>query len=233
MDKRLLAGVMLVVLLSSSSGLKASGVVIHKEERPLRDTQVVLEGLLQEAPQDVEILCALAEVHFYLGDWVDSKEQIPLWEEGVAYAQKAVELEPECAPAHYWVAVLWGKIGRARGVLQSLFLVNTIFEHLDRALSLDPDYSWAHFALSHIYQELPPKPLGKGDRQQALFCAQRAWELERTEPEFSVHYAKLLVRQRQFDQARGVLEEALTTSQDWTDPMRSQAEEILASLYTR
>ena len=228
MNKKLLVFLLLVSLVYPSTGLAQS------KEQQLNATRKVLLEQLEETPRNVELLCELAEVHFYLGDWLDQKQQLLAWEGGVGYAQRAVELNPQSPDAHYWIAALSGKIGNAQGILQSLLLVNTMFEHLEITLDLDPNYAWAYFVLSHLYWELPPKPLGKGDRQQALNCARRAWELDLIEPEFSVHYAKLLVKQRQSDQARQVLEQALAYPHtQWTIPLRSEAEELLASLVAR
>lgn len=138
------------------------------------------------------ILIQLAEVHFHLGSFLEGEEQIAIWEMGQEYAERAVKLDPQSADAHYWVAATMGRIGNARGIFVSLFLVNPMLEHLEKALELDPDHSWAHFILSHLYQEIPVKPFGKGDREKSLEHARLAFTIESSEPEFGLHYAKLL-----------------------------------------
>lgn len=212
--------------------MTAFSMVKPQEELVVRE-QALLQKLGNK-PADPKVLCQLAEVYFYLGDWYEGVQQIKLWQSGVDYAEMAIEIEPNSADAHYWLAALSGKIGNAQGILQSLVLANTMFEHLEIALELDPDHAWAHFVFSHLYDALPKRPLGRGDREKALKLAKAAYELDVTEPEFSVHYVDLLVKQRQFDQARQVVEEALENPLvQWTPQLRSRAEDQLASLVGR
>lgn len=219
--------VFVVLILSCLGAAMATG----PQEQALDQTREILEGLLLKEPQNVELLCLLAEAHFYYGDFLEGKEQIQNWEQGQAYAQKAVDLDPLSADAHYLVAAIMGRIGNAQGILKSLFLVTPMLSHLETVLALDPEYSWAYFILSHLYQELPPKPLGRGDRELALAYARTAWELEPTEPEFSLQYAKLLIKQQQQAQAKAVLTEALTSPfTKWTIPLRDEATGMLQSL---
>lgn len=206
-------------------------LLVTKEEGTLEKAQAMLEKLLAKEPQNVSALCLLAEAHFHYGGFLKPGEGIKHWEQAQAYAERATELDPSCAHAHYLVAASLGRIGDAQGILKSLFLVNPMLYHLETTLVLDPNHAWAHFALSHMYDRLPARPLGRGDAAQALAFARTAWELEPTEPEFSLQYARLLIKQEQLDQAKEVLTTALTSpSIRWTIPLRDEAEQMLHRL---
>lgn len=202
-----------------------------KDQASLDRAVAVLQRIAAEEGENAEILCLLAEAHFYYGDWFSGTEQIQIWEQGEQYARRALELDPRSADAHYWVAAMLGKIGRARGILRSLLLVNPMLEHLETALEIDKEHSWAHYVLSHLYSELPPKPLGRGDRSQALFYARSAFELEPEEPEFVLQYAKLLLKEKQEEEALSLLREALQASSvRWTASLYSEAEGLARRL---
>ncbi len=197
-------------------------------DRPaLQRALMLLQQIIAEEGEGAEILCLLAEAHFYYGDWFSGEEQMQIWRQGERYARRALEQDPLSADAHYWVAATLGKIGRAQGILRSLFLVNPMLEHLSAALEIDEEHSWAYYALSHLYMELPPKPLGRGDRTLALSYASRAFELEPGEPEFVVQYAKLLLRANQEHEARSLLLDALDDATvRWTEPLYSEAKSL-------
>ncbi|GEM_PF-1473302 len=191
----------------------------------------ILDRLLEAEPADSRLLCLYAEVSFSYGDWLAKDEQIELWEKALRQAEKAAELEPTSPHGHYWAAALMGKIGRAKGILQSLFLMNPMLERLEHVLELDPDYSWAYYVLSQMYQEMPPKPVGRGDRKKALSYAERAWELEPEEGEFSLLYAELLVKNKKPAAAAAVLKASLEEpTYDWDERVRREAEKLYQSL---
>lgn len=195
------------------------------ENQPsIERTLNLLQRKVEEEGETDEIFCLLAEAHFYYGDWFSGEEQIQIWRQGEQYARRALELNSHSADAHYWVAATLGKMGRAQGILKSLFLVNPMFEHLGAALEIDREHSWAHYALSHLYLELPPKPLGRGDRTRALSYAGRAFELEPEEPEFVLQYARLLLKENHVEEARSLLLAALDDpTVRWTEPLFGEA----------
>ncbi|NLJ81007.1 MAG: tetratricopeptide repeat protein [Firmicutes bacterium] len=239
MRKKLGSSLLIFLLLVLSPGFAQANRAL------LEQVQIVLSGREEEAwaqawdllrkteenSRDEEILCLLAEVSFNYGDWLDKPENISLWEEGYSYAQKAVNLNPGSPRAHYWSAVLLGKIGRAQGILRSLFLVDPILERLNLVLELDSEYSWAYYALSQMYGQMPGSPLGRGDRAKALAYAERAWELEPEEAEFSLLYAELLTKGREKEKALLVLEKALERPfQPWEEHLRDKLEKLRDSL---
>lgn len=215
----------------NSDRAQVSALISAGQKEDLAAAVGILQTFLATDSEDAEILCLLAEAHFYYGDWLEGEEQPLVWEQGQEYAEQALSLDPQSADAYYWIAALMGKIGRARGILKSLFLVNPMFENLNSALTINPDYSWAYFVLSHLYDQTPPKPLGRGDRRQALVCARTAWELEPDEPEFVLQYAAMLSKEKETAKALEILNQALECdSQKWTPDLRAEAVRLTGKL---
>lgn len=228
-----------IVLCLSTNAVLAGEVALKKAENllhlggesALAEAYQILDKLVQTEPENTRLLNLLVEVSFSYGDWLEKEEQIKLWEKAQMYAEKAAKLEPYCPHGHYWVAALMGKIGRAKGIIQSLFFMNPMLKRLDYVLELDPDYSWAYYVLSQMYQQMPPRPLGKGDPQKALTYAQKAWELEPEEAEFSLLYAQLLVKNKKQDKAVELLKKSLEEpSYVWEEHLRQEAENLYQSL---
>lgn len=210
---------------------QAQSLLLSRQKQDLEQAWHLLQNCVGPDAQEGEVLCLFAEISFYYGDWLDKPEQIQLWQEGQTYAERAALLDPQRAEAYYWSAVLMGKIGRAQGVLRSLFLVDPMLERLELVLQLDPSYSWAYFALSQMYQEMPGRPWGRGDKAQALALAEKAWELEPGEPEFCLHYARLLAENEREEEARQILLEFLKRpSVSWEEHLQEEALKLYRAL---
>ncbi len=52
-----------------------------------------------------------------------------------------------------------------------------MFEHLGAALEIDSEHSWAHYALSHLYLELPPPNPPLAEAIAPWRCLMRAGRL--------------------------------------------------------
>lgn len=93
---------------------------------------------------------------------------IKTYERAITYAKRSLELESNNPDAHFWLAVLYGQIGQAKGVLNSLFLVKTMKTELELCLKLNPNYDYAYHILATLYLRVPGWPISIGDKNQAL-----------------------------------------------------------------
>src|SRR6266508_5563872 len=98
-------------------------------ENPARLDQV-RAGLEEALKTDTHVknLVALARVSFIWGDVRAStdEEKLAAYDRGREVAQRAMELEPRNALAHFWFATNSGRWGQTKGVMRSLFLLPTI-----------------------------------------------------------------------------------------------------------
>src|SRR5690606_9445160 len=137
--------------------------------------------------------------------------------------------------AHYWQAVLMGRIGEERGILQSLFMVDDIMRAVQRTLELDPEHGGAHLVASQVYRKAPGWPLSVGDRKKALEHALEAVRLSPGETTRVLNLAEAYLNDRQRDKAietlRQVLEMPLTPGDEVTSQMdKERAAQLLAEL---
>ena len=65
-------------------------------------------------------------------------EKMAIFEDGVARARSAVALAPDGVEGHFWLGVLLGVFGEAKGIFKSLSLVPEIQREMERCLALDP-----------------------------------------------------------------------------------------------
>ncbi len=120
----------------------------------------------------------IARAHYWLGDHTpDKTEKKRLFEQGIYYAKKAVEIEAEKPDGHYWLGICYGVYGEAKGVLKSLSLVKPIKEAMNKVLELDPGYDdgGPDRVLGRVYHELPG--FAGGSKKKSLEHLLRSKEL--------------------------------------------------------
>ena len=221
-----------VVISAAVSDIKkADRLIDTKQAANIEKAIAMLDDLLSDEPNNGEVLWVMAKAHLYLGDRSLDSEKLAIYEAGKDYADKAVESLPNCPHAHYWQAVLIGRVGETKGILNSLFMVRPLKEALDRVLELDEGYADAYFALSQLYLQAPGFPLSVGNKSKALEMAEKAVELEPDNAEFNVQLARTLLAYRRSSEAVEVLKRALQSPEmDIDNLLKDEAEKLLASI---
>lgn len=84
-------------------------------------------------------------------------EKLIIFDDGVQRARAAVALAPDRVEGHFWLGVLLGVFGEAKGVFKSLALVPEIQAEMERCLALDPSVEgWGpDRLLGRMYFKLP------------------------------------------------------------------------------
>jgi len=100
----------------------------------------------------------MSRLSYWIGDHTvsnDAKKQI--FQQGIEYAKKAIELGPDRPDGHFWLGVCYGVYGEAKGKLKSLSLVKPIKEEMRRVLEIDPAYDrgGADRVLGRVFHEVP------------------------------------------------------------------------------
>lgn len=143
---------LLVVLLSFSFSLFAQGSeeMIAQADGlylEMKDTATAEEArdlylkAMQVAEDKYEVFWKLSRILYYVGSYKEKKrDKKTIFSQGIYYAKKAVDLEPEKPDGYYWLGVNYGVYGEARGVLNSLFLVDDIKEAMNKVIELDRSY---------------------------------------------------------------------------------------------
>jgi tetratricopeptide (TPR) repeat protein len=109
-----------------------------------KDALAVLEAENRQRPSDPRVLWRLASQLINAGDVADDDAKDAYYVKSVAYAEKAVALDPRCADAHAYLAAALGSHAMFVGGKEKVQLSNRIQAELDRALALDPKNQVAH-----------------------------------------------------------------------------------------
>jgi len=191
------------------------------------DTRAAL-GLFRQAdalrPNDAVILQKISKQYSdATSDTTDPLERKRLSTEALAYALRAVALEPHNALNVLSVAICYGKLATFTDTRTKLEYSRHVKEYAEQALALSPDYDYAHHVLGRWNYEVAT--LGFGTRflvriiygglpdastAEAVRQLRRATELSPGKPAHRVELGLALLADGQRDAARQTLEQALT-----------------------
>ena len=128
----------------------------------------VLEALVEKEPNNYDALWRLGCYYQFLGEVSLSSEKTVAIQKGLAYAKRAVKVNDQGVDGHLWYAELIGAVLQEKRDLNSLNLVNYMYNELQKVITLDPQNGSAHYALAQLYEGTPGKPISIGDKKNAL-----------------------------------------------------------------
>ncbi len=160
--------------------------------------------------------------------------------EALAYAQRAVALDPKNAVSVLSLAVCHGTLGLCSDTRTKIAYSRLMKEEAERALALDPDYAWAHHLLGRWHYEVASLggttkffvkliygTLPAASTAQAITCLQRAVALEPGALSHRIDLGFAYLAEGQKEKARSCFERGLTMpsveKHDETDKARARA----------
>lgn len=129
-----------------------------------------------------------ARAAWWVGEFSETKKfKTQFFQQGINFAKTALERDPDCAEAHFWLGVNYGSFGETRGVLKSLFLVKPIREAMENVLRLNEQIAGggAHRVLGVVDYKVPG--FAGGNRRRSLERLQKAKEIDPSDP-FNLYY---------------------------------------------
>lgn len=157
------------------------------------------------------------------------KAQLEWYERGRLHAEKALELDPGDANAHFALFANWGRIVIAEGILWNAHHIPELRSHLDRTLELDPDHAPALAAKGGLYFRLPRYLGGNPSKAEALL--RRAARLDPRSAGTRVELAAYYSKRKDYERARRWATEALGVARAEHKPHHEKrARKILARL---
>ena len=102
-----------------------------------------------------------AAAAYYYGTYpredAPDKEKMAIFQGGIDLAKEAVALQPKGVEAHFWLGVLYGVYGEAKGMMKSLSLVPEIKQEMQLTIEADPAFEgWgADRVLGRMFFKLP------------------------------------------------------------------------------
>jgi tetratricopeptide (TPR) repeat protein len=205
-------------------------------ENPARLDQV-RAGLEEALKTDTHVknLLALARVSFIWGDVraTTPEEKLGAYDRGREVAQRAIELEPRNAVAHFWFATNSGRWGQTKGVMRSLFLLPTIKREIQTVIDLDPKYPGVYALAGNVYYVVPTLVGGDLELSEEMF--RKGLALDPKFTSMRVGLAKTLIKKNRVADARKELqavvdERAPTNPAEWTLKDSKEARQLLESI---
>jgi hypothetical protein len=185
-----------------------------------------------DSSSDVHALVRLANLYLDLGDEYQSEaKRHAAYEEGARLAQRAVDIDPANADAHYFYAANLGSAVQLKGAMASALTINDLKAHVRRALALKPDHAPALHMMGRMLEELPWF-LG-GDREGALSHLQRAVAADPHYVYARLDLAKIYLKRQNAEAARRELATILSSDvspQEGNSRYREEARQLLRAL---
>jgi tetratricopeptide (TPR) repeat protein len=115
------------------------------DENRLEETLELLKKLDQN---NVEVLWRVVRVEYQLAKTVKSKsDRVELIKEAYEQTRKALEIDDNCANAHYFYAILLDEYSALYGLRERALKLKTVKKHMIRAVELDPKDPMCHYVL--------------------------------------------------------------------------------------
>jgi tetratricopeptide (TPR) repeat protein len=206
----------------------------HENPARIDEMRIALAEAAKPDPQ-VDTLVALAKVCFIYGDVraKNPEEKLAAYHQGREAAQRAVELAPNSAEAHFWHGTNTARWAQTKGVMRSLFLLPTVNREIKTVLELDPSFPPIYSLAGSVYIEVPSLLGGDLDKGEEMF--RKGLELDPRFTSARVGLGKALIKKSRLPEARRELEAVLeekapTNLADWTMKDSKRAQELLESI---
>ena len=158
-------------LAAATAELIAQGDALYAQRANLAKAKEAAGLYAQALAQDPKSEAAawkLARAQYWVGSHVPKEQKLAVFQQGVDAAKKAIAVNPKSLPGHYWLGVNHGVYGSAKGVMESLSLVDPIKKEMATVIEMDPNYEAGgpYRVLGRLYFKLPG--LFGGDNDKAI-----------------------------------------------------------------
>lgn len=143
-----------------SDRLASADALYQKREEPGQCEQSVdaFRKILQDDPTCFEATWKAARAIYWIGTHAQTDaEKMELHQQGIDWANKAIELDANHPAGYFWLGVHYGSYGEAKGILKSLSLIGPIKEAMGKVISMDEKYQQggAHRVLGRVFFKVP------------------------------------------------------------------------------
>jgi len=137
----------------------------------------------------------------------NSAEHAAVARQAIAASRQAIALDPNSAPAHYYLALNLGQLARTE-TLEALILVREMEREFKTAAGLDGqfDYAGPERYLGILYRNAPGWPVSIGSRPDARAWLERANQLAAGYPENHLNLVESHLQWHERDDARRELQ---------------------------
>jgi hypothetical protein len=208
----------------------------HEEPARIDALRAALDARLA-TNEDVSHLVAAARINFL---WAEVRaktadEKLAAYDHGRQLADRARQLAPKNAGAHFWFAVTTGRWAEAKGAWRALSTLRMLRQEVELALELDPGYTDGYAFLGTMYRRLPWFLGGDSTRAEAAY--RKGLDQDPTYTGLRLGLAKILLASGRHAEAREQLllvtkEKAPRNRAEWTLEHRPEAAKLVEALAT-
>jgi tetratricopeptide (TPR) repeat protein len=190
-------------------------------------------------PASVEARWEGARAAYFYGTYARAdapdSEKMAIFDAGIQLAKEAVALAPKDVEAHFWLGVLYGVYGEAKGIFKSLALVPSIKQEMQTCLELDPSVEGygPDRVLGRMYFKLPF--FKGGDNKKSIEHLEKSLAGAPTDALTKLYLAETYksegMKGKAIEQLRGII--AMTPDPRWAaehPTIKAKAEKLLAKL---
>jgi len=139
------------------------------------------EKALALDPKCVEASWKHARAGYWLGTHTESDEKkLEIYKKGIDLVKRAVKIDEKSVACHFWLGVSYGKYGQAKGIMNSLALIDPIKKEFNRVIELDETFEGGggHRALGWMYAKVPG--VAGGSNEKAIEHLKKAIEIAKS-----------------------------------------------------
>jgi tetratricopeptide (TPR) repeat protein len=224
------------------AGALADARAAYEQRGDAARAKAAVELFKKTAAEDaasVEARWEGARAAYFYGNYARAdapdSEKMAIFDAGIELAKQAVVLAPKDVNAHFWLGVLYGVYGEAKGVLKSLSLVPSIKQEMQTCLEIDPSVEGygPDRVLGRMYYKLPW--FKGGDNKKSMAHLEKSLAGAPTDALTKLYLAETYksegMKGKAVEQLQGVI--AMTPDPRWTPEhptIKAQAEKLLAKL---
>lgn len=183
-----------------------------------KEAMALYKQAAQADPKSYDALWEGARSCYYYGNYARSEapdsEKLPIFQDGIDRAKAAIALKADGAEGHFWLGVLDGVYGEAKGILKSLHMVPEIKAEMAECQKLDntvecygPDR-----VLGRLYYKLPW--FKGGDNKMAIEFLEKAVKGCPTNALSKLYLAETLKSEGEKDRAIALVKEIIAMTPD-------------------
>jgi tetratricopeptide (TPR) repeat protein len=192
-----------------------------------------------EDPKLYEARWEGARAAYFYGNYTrtdaSDSEKMAIFDGGITLAKEAVALEPKGVEGHFWLGVLYGVYGEAKGIFKSLSLVPSIKAEMQTCLDIDPAIEgWGpDRVLGRLYYKLPW--FKGGDKKKSIAYLEKSLAGAPTNALTRLYLAESYRSEGMKPKAIAQLQEIVTMTPDprWTAEhpwIKAEGEKLLKKL---
>ncbi len=190
-------------------------------------------------PASVDARWEGARAAYFYGNYTQAaapdSEKMTIFDGGIALAKEAVALAPKNVEGHFWLGVLDGVYGEAKGIFKSLAMVPEIKREMQTCLDLDPAVEGygPDRVLGRLYFKLPW--FKGGDTKKSIAFLEKSLAGAPTNALTKLYLAESYksegMKAKAIEQLEGIV--TMTPDPRWVPEhpqIKAQAEKLLAKL---